>query len=98
MIRKLANTIIETGLVCKDRGAETVFIGGVTVRQHEYTWERCRILNGELKEMCQQNKFIFMDNSNINHNHLCDGVHLNEEGTRILANNYLGYLYKLFGC
>ena len=88
---RLANTIIETGQLCRERGAETVFIAGIPVRCYEYTWDRCRALNGELKKLCRRNDFIFIDNSNLNHtDHLHqDGVHLNGDGDRILANNYL---------
>ena len=94
---KLANDVKETGLICRERGADTVFIAGVTVRKWEYTWERCRLLNGKLKEMCRRNNFVFIDNSNINYvDHLSDKVHLNSEGSKILANNYLGHMYKVF--
>ena len=78
---------------------EKVFIGGVPVRRYQYTWGRCRDVNGKLKELCRRNDFVFIDNSNITHNeHLeFDGVHLNEAGDRILANNYLDSLRKELG-
>ena len=99
LIPKLAKEIIETGLICRGKGAEAVFIAGVTVRKWEYTWERCRLLNNELRELCLENNFIFIDNSNINYvDHLGDEVHLNDEGSQNLANNYLGCLYKAFSC
>ena len=94
---KLANDVKEIGLMCRERGADTVFIAGVTVRKWEYTWERCRLLNGRLKELCRVNNFVYIDNSNINYvDHLSDSVHLNSEGSKLLANNYLGYMYKVF--
>ena len=96
LIFKLANEIIDAGLICRKQGADTVFIAGVTVRRHEYTWERCRLLNQELKELCKKNNFVFIDNTNINVDHLCDGVHLNEDGDSMLANNYLGHFRKAF--
>ena len=92
LVRKLASDIIETGLVCKERGARDVYIAGVTVRKWEYTWDRCKILNWELKELCQKNGFKFIDNSNISTDHLKDEVHLNDTGTALLANNYLNSL------
>ena len=84
-LSSIAKTIIETGHVCKKKGAETVFIAGVPVRQYEYTWERCRVLNSELKELCRRNDFVYIDNANITHtDHLDpDGVHLNSNGDRI---------------
>ena len=94
MVTKLANTIIETGQICKDKGIETVFIGGVPVRSYEYTWERCEQLNEELKDLCRHYNFVFIDNSEISHKeHLrFDGVHLNEAGDRVLANYLFGFL------
>ena len=68
LVTRLANTIIDTGKICKERGAETVFVGGVPVRRYPYTWERCRDLNGQLKGMCRHNNFVFIDNSRIAHN------------------------------
>ena len=53
MVTKLANTIIETGHICKKKGIETVFIGGVPVRSYEYTYERCRQLNGGTEGLVQ---------------------------------------------
>ena len=97
LIFKLASEIIDAGLICRKQGADTVFIAGVTVRKYEYTWERCRLLNQELKDLCKKNNFVFVDNTNINYvDHLCDGVHLNEDGDSILANNYLGCFKKAF--
>ena len=95
-VTRLANTIIETGLICRERGAETVFVAGIPVRSYPYTWERCRTLNGELKELCRRNNFIFIDNSSITHtDHLHhDGVHLNGDGDSLLANNYLDSMKK----
>ena len=95
-ISRLANTIIETGLICKERGAETVFISGNPVRSYAYTWERCRTLNGELKDLCRRNNFVFINNESITHtNHLHhDGIHLNSDGDSLLANNYLDSIKK----
>ena len=94
---KLADEIMEIGSTCREKGADTVFIAGVTVRKWDYTWERCRQLNRKLKELCQRNNFIFIDNSNINYvDHLVDEVHLNDDGSKILANNYLGCMHKAF--
>ena len=97
LITKRAVDIIETAQICKDRGAKTVFIGGVTERKYEYAQERCEALNRELQELCHHNGFVFIDNSNIRPmEHLSDRVHLNDPGTTILADNYLNSLRKAF--
>ena len=97
LLRKLANDIIETGKICKERGAKNVFIAGVTIRKYEYTWDRCKLLNWELRELCLANGFSFIDNSNISLSNLQDDVHLNDSGTTLLANNYLYFLNRKSG-
>ena len=97
LITRSAVNIIETAQICKDRGAKTVLIGGVTERKYEYAQERCEALNKELQELCRHNGFIFIDNSNIRPmEHLYDRVHLNDPGTEILADNYLNSLRNAF--
>ena len=99
LVSKLAADIIEAGVVCKNnKYVKTVFIGGVTIRRQTYTRDRCRELNNLLREACKTHNFVFVDNSNIIEDHLdSDGVHLNEKGDIMLANNILGYFNKKFG-
>ena len=99
MITQRAVDIIETAQICKDRGAKTVFVGGVPERRYVYSRERCVKLNRELAELCEHNGFIFIDNSNIRPmEHVdSDRVHLNDRGSEILAENYLSALRREFG-
>ena len=97
LLTSLANQIIETGQTCREHNVKTVFIGGVTVRQQQYTWERCKQLNVMLQDLCKKHQFIYVDNSNITVNELSDGTHLNEKGTIIMANNFLDTFNKEFG-
>ena len=53
-------------------------------------------LNRLLKEMCYDLGFIFIDNDNIMLEHLYDGVHLNHDGSDILAINFLHALNNVF--
>ena len=93
LITRSAVNIIETAQICKERGAKTILIGGVTERKYDYSQERCKELNKELRELCRHNGFVFIDNSNIRPmDHLSDRVHLNDRGTAILADNYLNSL------
>ena len=92
-ISDIASNIIESGEICRNYGAKNIFIAEVPVRLKSYIQERCHSLNALLKELCEQHDFTFLDNSNITTAHLYqDGVHLNNEGSDILANNYLSYL------
>ena len=89
----VANYIIEAGLKCRKLGALQVLIGGVTMRRTTFLKKRCNELNDILKSLCLLHNFIFINNDEIKDEHLFnDGVHLNEDGSKILADNYLSAL------
>ena len=52
------------------------------------------LLNKLLRDLCVANNFCFLDNKNIflAYHLAYDNVHLNFEGTNLLANNLLGCL------
>ena len=54
--------------------------------------ERAKELNFILKDLCKLHNFIFIDNHEITTEYLVDGVHLNDIGSNILAENFLYYL------
>ena len=92
----VANSIIEAGLTCRKLGATNVLIGGVTIRRTTFLQERCKELNGILKNLCLISNFKFINNSDIKEEHLhSDGVHLNDDGSKVLADNYLRALYEV---
>ena len=90
----IANDIIEAGLVCRKYGATNILISGVIARKQKYLQERCRDLNELLVSLCYIHNFKYIDNDNILvDEHLDkDGVHLNEEGSTVFANNLLDNL------
>ena len=51
-------------------------------------------VNIALKRKCAENDFLYCDNSNLlsNYHVNSSGVHLNENGTVSLANNFLAFL------
>ena len=92
-VSDIANEIVESGLLCKKFGVKTIYISSVLTRKPKFMQERCVELNNFLRELCKIHGFIFMENGNITTEHLqYDGVHLSNEGSIILANNYLFYL------
>ena len=96
-VETIAQDIIESGEICKYYGVENVLISGVPTRSKSYIQTRCHDLNNILQEMCKQNGFTYIDNTNIDLTHLQeDGVHLTNEGSNTLANNYLFYLNSLY--
>ena len=95
-INDIANDIMEAAQKARVAGVEHVFIGGVTIRSQAYAKTRGEDLNIALQEMCEANDFVFIDNTEIIKKHLYDGVHINKEGSAILANNYLKALRSKF--
>ena len=89
---EIANHIIETGIICRNYGVQKICIGSVTPRKQHYTIHRRKELNDHLQQMCKVHKFIYIDNSEIGTEHLYDGVHLTDEGSNILRDNYLDAL------
>ena len=87
----IANDIMASGMTCKQYGVQNVIISSVLPRNKWFLQERARDLNKFLSELCKVCGFIFIDNSNIlvDQHLYTDGVHLNDEGTIVLANNYL---------
>ena len=50
-----------------------------------------------IKEQSVENDFIFIENNNIDAFHLSkDGIHLQEPGEVILAQNFIGYVNNFF--
>ena len=98
-VMDIAKIIIETANLCESHGAEQILISGIITRHKgNYYMERRRTeLNEILRNICYDRGYIFIDNENITHDHLSqDGVHLNHEGSDILANNILHSLNNLY--
>ncbi len=92
----IANQIINAGLVAKKHNVRDILIGGVTTRKGSFLKKRCEALNGILIDLCKKHRFTYIDNSDIMDEHLYEnGVHLNDEGTTVLADNYLKALRQV---
>ena len=97
VVGDIVKEIIQSGLICRDYGVKNILISSVLPRRAQYMQIRCRELNEILMEECKLHGFIYIDNSNIDTKHLHhDGVHLSNEGSDLLANNYLFYLNSLY--
>ena len=95
-ITAIANDIIEIALICRSHGVRHIFIGGVTVRRQQWTWDVCESLNESLEGQCTLHNFNFYSNNNITPHDLYDKVHLNDLGVRKMANNMLNCLCDYF--
>ena len=85
----IAHDVIEIAIKAKQSGVRDVLIGSVPVRSRQFSMKRWHELNNALFSLCQDNNFVYIDNGKIKVDHLHDGVHLTNEGTVILADNYL---------
>ena len=86
---KIANEIAYMVILCRDYGVNDVFISVMICR-------RGKFLNGKVKRMkqiCEENGYFFIDNSNIEIRELLkDGICLLESGKTKLAENFIYFL------
>ena len=94
-IEKVANCLVEGGLVCRnEHGVNNVYISSIMPREHSNFQGNRHRLNNLLRDMCKEFNFTFIENKNIvlrDHGHH-DGVHLNVEGSDMLRGNLLDVL------
>ena len=86
---KIENEIADMAILCRDYGVNDVFISVMICR-------RGKFLNGKVKRMkqiCEENGYFFIDNSNIEIRDLLkDDIHLLESGKAKLAENFIHFL------
>ena len=74
--------------ICKSYGVNEVFVSGITCR-HQFYKNVCEI-NNMLRSKQFIKDFIFIDNANLKPEHIWrDKIHLNDNGTSILTNNFI---------
>ena len=68
----------------------TVFVSSIVPRGDRWN-AKVSITNRRMKELCAREELPFIDNNNIDRTHHLNrsNLHLNAEGTRLLANNFL---------
>ena len=90
-VREIANEIIETGIVCRTMGVHRVMISSILPRGDFHLQLKRQELNQLLESLCEINKFIFIKNKTmVLSRHLDhDGVHLNDEGTKLLQETFV---------
>ena len=86
---ELANNIINIGLNCKNHGVSKVFISFILVKKNPKLNPVFHRVNNNLRELCEINGFLFINNDMITSNHLWrDDIHLQEIGTNILSRSF----------
>ena len=93
-IDDIADNLAYLGIELKDRGVKRIAISGMTPRKD--LKQQITDLNAELKNMCKNYNYDFINNNNIIYkNHLSyDQIHLNYKGVSILQGNYISYLKR----
>ena len=95
-VETIANGIMQAANMCSRYGVKNVYVAGVLTRKQYYMKERCENLNKILQDQCLLNGFYFIDNSAIDTQFMYDGVHLNNEGSEMLCDNYLSKLNSVY--
>ena len=89
---EIASEIIKIGKKCIASGVQKAFVSSL-VRCKHISFERLRKVNGMIKEQSVENDFIFIENNNIDAFHISkEGIHLQEPGKVILAQNFIDYV------
>ena len=90
-VEETAMEIINIAKTCKDGGVKRIYISSITCRPSHQ--EKIDKINELLQYYAGIYRYEYIDNASIKEVHLKrDGVHLNYEGTCLLANNFLSHL------
>ena len=56
-----------------------------------------RVINEKIGELCEWHDFTLIDNSKVEKGHLWkDGIHLNDQGIKLLADKLYKYIKQIF--
>ena len=89
----LAQRIIDIGKKCRSYGVNNIAISSILVRKNHEVNEVIKKVSNLLRTLCLEQGFNFTCNSAIARTMLWrDGLHLTNEGTKMLSNNFLQYL------
>ena len=92
----LTRNILEMSQKCKEHGIEGIIISSLVVTENIDLNLLTRV-NALLCNMCRENGFCFVDNSNISVENLFkDKLHLLDSGQTILANNFIYCINNYF--
>ena len=90
---KIANKIADIATLCRDYGVNDVLISAMICRREKFLNEKVKRVNFLLKQICEENGYFSIDNSNIEIRNLWkDGIHLLESGETKLAENFMHFL------
>ena len=89
--REVTHEIIDVVNICHNLGVNKVYVSGILFRPAYKN--KINEINRIIELNASTHDYIFIDNSNIQLEHLWrDKVHLNDKGTVLLANNFIDIL------
>ena len=95
-LKDIAELLIEGGQLCRDSyGVSKIVISSILPRTFGEFQGNKHMLNSMLKDLCLENDFTFVDNSDsiILRDHIGrDGIHLNSTGARMFTRNIVSHL------
>ena len=92
----IAKEIANIGLTCKDYKVKNIFISNI-LYSTKADINSIRVINEKIGELCECYGFTLIDNSEVEKGHLWkDGIHLNDQGIKLLADNYINILNEYF--
>ena len=87
---KITTEIADIAILCRGYGVNDVFISAMICRRGKFLNGKVKRVNFLLKQICEENRYIFIDNSNIEIRDLLkDGIQLLESGKTKLAENFV---------
>ena len=93
---EIAKWIVKIGRQGKESNLRDVFISSLMRRAQKRLNDKVIAVNNILKHVCKLNRLGFIDDTNICAENLFeDGLHLNDDGKVILANNFI-YVLNTF--
>ena len=89
----LGQLIVNIAKKCSSFGVNNIAVSSILMRKNMSINKIIKKVNEEISSMCAANGFHFICNDMIDVSMIWkDGLHLTNDGTKVLANNFLKYL------
>ena len=86
----IANEILDIARKCRMNGVNHIFVSGIVSRSGFEATRKLKDINDRVRDLCIKEKFHYICNNSITKEYLwTDGIHLLDEGTNLLANNFI---------
>ena len=97
-VREIAEKVVDLGREIQDESPDTkVTISSIIERSDDSLNVKIREVNKTIAKFAKQNHWSLLSNANITKEQLnSSGLHLNPEGTKILASNFISHIKKIY--